>query len=56
MIGVGSAALTGPTDDAANDNPPGGNSKPAKVGQKYAGVDADAGYAGVVLLAVILRT
>ena len=23
LIGVGSAALTGPTDDAANDNPPG---------------------------------
>jgi len=32
LIGVGSAALTGPTDDAANDNPPG-------VGQFQTGED-----------------
>ena len=40
VIGIGTAALSRPQDDAANDNPPGvGHSKPAMVGQKYAGVD-----------------
>src|SRR5215471_559851 len=40
LIGVGTAALTGSRDDAANDNP-------AEVGQKYAGVDRGQAHEGV---------